>query len=44
MTIIKEDKGNAIVILNKAYYRTKIQEIIRDETNDKLINTSRDNH
>ena len=32
-TIIKEvDKGSALVISDKAYYKTKIQEILKDKT------------
>ena len=43
--IIKEaDKGSAIVILDKAFYKTKIQEILEDKTYYKLINTNVDNN
>ena len=43
--MIKEaDKGSAVVIFNKTYYRTKIQEILRDETNYKLIDTGINNN
>ena len=43
--IIKEaDKGSAVVILDKTYYKTKIQEILKDETNYKLIDTNIDNN
>ena len=43
--IIKEaDKGSVVVILNKTYYTTKIQEILKDETNYKLIDINRDNN
>ena len=41
--IIKEvDNGNTIVILDKTY-KIKIQEILKDETNYKLIDTNIDN-
>ena len=43
--IIKEaDKGSAIVILDKAFYKTKIQEILEDKTYYKLINTNVDSN
>ena len=39
--IIKQaDKGSAIVILEKADYKTKTQEILDDKTNFKLIDTN----
>ena len=42
--IIKEaDKGSVVVILTKTYNRTQIQEILRDETNYKLIDKNMDN-
>ena len=44
-TIIKEaEKGSAVVILGKTYYKTKIQEILKDEANYKLIDTNIDNN
>ena len=43
-TIIKAaDKGNSVVILDKTYYKTKTKEILKDETNYKLINTNINN-
>ena len=43
--IIKEaDKGSAVVILDKTYYKIKIQEISKDEANYKLIDTNIDNN
>ena len=39
----KADKGNTVVILGKTYYRRKIQEILKNETNYKLIHTNIDN-
>ena len=39
-TIIKEDKGSDVVILDKTYSKTKIQEILRDETNNEIIYTN----
>ena len=43
--IIKEaDKGSAVVILDKAFYKTKIQEILEDKTYYKLINTNVDSN
>ena len=42
--ITEADTGSTIVILNKTYYGTKIQEILRDETNYKLIDTNIDNY
>ena len=43
--IIKEaDKRSAIIILNKTYSITKIQEILRDKTDYKLIDTNIDNN
>ena len=43
--IIKEaDKGSAIVILDKMHCKTKMQEILKDETNYKLIDTNIDNN
>ena len=42
--IIKEtDKRSAVVILDKAYYKTKIQEILKDETTYKLTDINVDN-
>ena len=42
--IIKEtDKISAVVILDKAYYKTKIQEILKDETTYKLTDINVDN-
>ena len=35
--------GSAVVILDKTYYKTKVQEILKDETNYKLIDTNLDN-
>ena len=44
-TILKEaDKGSVIVILDKTYYKTKIQEILKDEAYYKLIDTNIDNN
>ena len=41
--IIKEaDKGSFLVILDKMYYKTKIQEILKDKTNYKIIDTNID--
>ena len=38
--IIKEaDKGSAVVIFDKTYYKTKIQEILNDETNNRYKHT-----
>ena len=43
--IIKEaSKGSSIVILDKTYFKTKIQEILEDKTNFKLIDTKIDNN
>ena len=43
--IIKEaNKGSDVVILDKTYYKTKIQEILKDETNYKLIDKNIDNN
>ena len=43
--IIKEtNKGSTIVIFDKTYYKTKIQEVLNDETNYKLIDTNIDNN
>ena len=43
--IIKEaDERSAVVILHKTYYKTKIQKILKDETNYKLIDTNIDNN
>ena len=43
--IIREaDTGSDVVILDKMCYKTKIQEILKDETNYKLINTNIDNN
>ena len=42
--IIKEANRSAIDILNKTYCRTKIQEIQKDETDNKLIDTSNDDN
>ena len=36
--------GSAVVILDKTYYKTKIQEILKDETNYKLIDSNIDNN
>ena len=38
------DNGSVVVILNKTYYRTKTQEILKDFTNYKLIDTNIDNN
>ena len=35
--------GSVVVILDKIYYRIKIQKILRNETNYKLIDTNIDN-
>ena len=44
-TIIKAtDKGSAVVILDKTYYKTKIQEILENKTYYKLIDTNVDNN
>ena len=37
------DKGNTVVILGKMYYK-KIQEMLKDETNNKSIDRNRDNN
>ena len=44
-TIIKEaEKGSAVVNLDKTFHKTKIQEILKDETNYKQTDTNiRDN-
>ena len=42
--IKKADMESAVVILNKTNYWTKIQEILKDETNNKLIDTNIDNN
>ena len=43
--MIKEtDKESAVVILDKTYYKTKIQETVTDKTNDKIIDTNIDNN
>ena len=43
--IIKEaDKRSDVVISDKTYYRTKIQEILRGETNYKVIDKNIDNN
>ena len=39
---MKADKVIVVVILYKTYYKTKIQEILKDETNYKLIDTNID--
>ena len=42
--IIKDaNKENAVVIVDKSYYRTKIQEIQSDKTNPRLMDTNIDN-
>ena len=46
--IIKEaDKGSAAIIIDKTYYKTKIQEILEDKTyynTNLLIDTNIDNN
>ena len=37
-------EGSVVVILNKAYHKTKIQEILKDKTYYKLIDTNLDNN
>ena len=37
------NKWSTEVILNKIDYRTKLREILRDKTNNELINTNIDN-
>ena len=45
ITIIKEvDNGSTVVILHKTYYKTKIPEILKDETSYKLIDKDIDNN
>ena len=39
-----QDKGSAVVILDKTYNKTKFQEILKDETNNKLIDKNMDNN
>ena len=41
--INKRQQHTTTVFLNKTYYGTKIQEILWDETNYKLIDTNIDN-
>ena len=42
--IIKEaDKESSVAILDKMYYKAKIQEIPTEEINNKLINTNINN-
>ena len=36
--------GSAVVILDKTYYKTKNQEILKNETNNKLRDTNIDNN
>ena len=38
------DKGSAVVVLVKTYNKTKIQEILKDETNYKLIDINIDDN
>ena len=38
IVILKPDKGNGVVILNKADYESKVNSIIQDCTNFTLIN------
>ena len=43
--VIREaNKGSAVVILDKIYYKTRIQEILRDENNYKSNDTNIDNN
>ena len=43
--ILKEaDKESAVVILDKAYHKANPQEILKDETNYKLIDKKIDNN